>query len=59
VVRLPRTEAALATGKSLDEAARVLASEIHPIDDMRSSADYRRSVSVNLLRRFWSDTTPA
>ena len=59
VVRLPRTEAALAGGASLDEAARVLASEIHPIDDVRSSAGYRRGVSVNLLRRFWSDTTPA
>jgi xanthine dehydrogenase iron-sulfur cluster and FAD-binding subunit A len=30
--------------------------EIAPIDDLRSTADYRRNVAVNLLRRFWTDT---
>ena len=55
VVRLPRTEAALAGG-SLEEAQRVLAEEIHPIDDVRSTAEYRRRVASNLLARFWSDT---
>ena len=59
IVRAPRTEAALASGASLDEAARVLGDEIHPIDDVRSTADYRRTVTLNLLRRFWTDTTPA
>ncbi len=34
-----------------DEAARVLASEIAPIDDVRSTADYRRSVSARVLHR--------
>jgi xanthine dehydrogenase small subunit len=34
-----------------DEAARVLAEEIAPIDDVRSSADYRRSVSGRILHR--------
>lgn len=56
VVRVPRTEAVLASGGSIDDASRVLAEEIVPIDDLRSTADYRRRVSVNLLRRFWTDT---
>jgi CO/xanthine dehydrogenase FAD-binding subunit len=58
VVRLPKTETALASGAGIEDAARVLDAEIHPIDDMRSSAAYRRNVASNLLRRFWSDTTP-
>lgn len=56
VIRVPRTEQALGSGASIDEASRVLADEIVPIDDLRSTADYRRRVSVNLLRRFWADT---
>jgi xanthine dehydrogenase small subunit len=55
-VRLPKTEAALAGGASIDDAVNVLESEITPIDDIRSSADYRRRVASNLLRRFWADT---
>ncbi|MGQ0561011.1 MAG: FAD binding domain-containing protein [Gemmatimonadota bacterium] len=57
VVRLPRTEAALARG-SLAEAQQLLPQEIAPIDDLRSTADYRRRVAANLLARFWHDTTP-
>jgi xanthine dehydrogenase small subunit len=57
IVRVPRTEAALVAG-AIDEAARTLGDEIKPIDDVRSTADYRRTVSVNLLRRFWADTSP-
>jgi CO/xanthine dehydrogenase FAD-binding subunit len=34
-----------------DEAASVLAAEITPIDDVRSTADYRRSVSAHVLHR--------
>ena len=34
-----------------DEAARVLADEISPIDDVRSTSDYRRSVSARVLHR--------
>jgi xanthine dehydrogenase small subunit len=55
-VRLRRTEAALASGAGIDEAANILEAEITPIDDVRSSADYRRQVAANLLRRFWTDT---
>lgn len=57
VVRVRRTEAALAS-EGIDAGARALAQEIHPIDDARSTADYRRTVCANLLRRFWSDTAP-
>jgi CO/xanthine dehydrogenase FAD-binding subunit len=56
VIRLPQTEAALARGASIDEAADVLGGEIHPIDDLRSTQSYRRIVSQNLLKRFWADT---
>lgn len=34
-----------------DEAAASLAREIEPIDDVRSTADYRRSVSARILHR--------
>ena len=57
VIRIPRTEAVLADGGAIDDAARTLSEEIAPIDDLRSSAEYRRRVSVNLLRRFWADTS--
>ncbi len=59
VVRVPKTEAALASGNSIDEAAAVLEAEINPIDDVRSTAVYRKRVAVNLLRWFWKETAPA
>jgi xanthine dehydrogenase small subunit len=55
-VRAPKTEAVLARGGSIDEAAGVFSQEVTPIDDVRSTAEYRRTVAANLLRRFWSDT---
>jgi xanthine dehydrogenase small subunit len=58
VLRLPRTEAALAAGATADQAVAVLDSEIAPIDDLRSTADYRRRVTANLLRQFWKETAP-
>jgi len=56
VVRVPETERALAAEGGIEEASLILAREIAPIDDLRSSAEYRRRVSVNLLRRFWTET---
>ncbi len=56
VVRAFRTEAALAGGASIDEALAVLMTEISPIDDIRSTADYRRRVAGNLLAEFWKRT---
>lgn len=56
VIRLPETEALLAAGGSIADARETLAREIQPIDDLRSTAAYRRRVSGNLLERFWSET---
>jgi len=52
VMRLPKTEAVLAAGGPLPDAQAALLAEITPIDDIRSSAEYRRRVSANLLARF-------
>ena len=58
--RARRTEAALEgrplAAATFEAAARVLAEEFTPIDDMRASAGYRRTVLGNLLRRFWHET---
>jgi CO/xanthine dehydrogenase FAD-binding subunit len=56
VVRATRTEACLRAG-SLDpatvgEALRTLDAELAPIDDVRSTAAYRRRVAANLLVEF-------
>lgn len=56
VVRVPDTERSLAGGGTIDEAAQVLSREIAPIDDLRSTAEYRMRVATNLLRRFWTET---
>jgi len=56
VVRATRTEAALAGGSTIEEAQQILVDEIAPIDDIRSTAEYRRRVAANLLARFWADT---
>ena len=54
VIRLPRTEAVLTSGGALEAAQEVLRAEIAPIDDMRSTAAYRRAVAANLLADFWT-----
>jgi CO/xanthine dehydrogenase FAD-binding subunit len=51
VLRASRTEAALASGASVESAQHTLMDEIAPIDDIRSTADYRRRVAANLLAR--------
>jgi CO/xanthine dehydrogenase FAD-binding subunit len=54
--RLPQTEAALLgqtiTRDTIQSAHRALLAEIKPIDDIRSTAEYRRRVAVNLLDEF-------
>ena len=56
VIRAKRTEAALCnqalTTESIASAETLLASEIAPIDDIRSTARYRTRVACNLLRGF-------
>lgn len=56
VIRVPRTERVLIEGRSIDEARATLLEEVHPIDDLRSTADYRRAVCANLLAQFWRET---
>jgi CO/xanthine dehydrogenase FAD-binding subunit len=53
-LRLSRTEQALGGGASLAEAQEILQREIAPIDDLRSTAEYRRQVAANLLGQFCS-----
>lgn len=52
IIRARQTEQALRGGASVDDAVVMLQREITPIDDLRSSADYRRVVAGNLLRQF-------
>jgi xanthine dehydrogenase small subunit len=56
-VRARQTEAALRgqpwNADTVMAAAAVLRAEFQPISDMRASADYRRAVLGNLLRRLW------
>lgn len=47
-LRAPRAEAALATG-DLVGAVTAIAADIRPIDDVRSTAAYRRGVTQNVL----------
>jgi xanthine dehydrogenase small subunit len=58
-IRAPKTEAvlerALPTRETADRAARVLSDEIAPIDDVRSTADYRRAVAARVLHRLIRD----
>ena len=56
VVRLRGTEEALANGASIEDAQAVLMREVTPIDDIRSTAEYRKRVCANLLARWWTGT---
>jgi CO/xanthine dehydrogenase FAD-binding subunit len=48
-------EGADPTPETADAAAEALASEIHPIDDVRSTAEYRRVVAARALHRIVRD----
>jgi CO/xanthine dehydrogenase FAD-binding subunit len=54
-IRATATEAALTgrppTPETADRAAETLAGELHPIDDVRSTAEYRRLVAARVLHR--------
>jgi CO/xanthine dehydrogenase FAD-binding subunit len=56
VIRLTATERALHSGANIEKAIVALRGEVHPIDDVRSTAEYRLRVTENLVRRFWSET---
>ena len=59
-VRAPVTEAALEgarpTRETADAAAAALVAEVAPIDDVRSTAEYRRTVAGRVLHRLIRDT---
>ena len=58
-IRVATVEAAVRGLRLADaaEAARAaVASAIHPIDDVRSTASYRREVAANLVARFFATT---
>ena len=58
-IRARATEAILdgaaPTPQTADAAAETLAAEIHPIDDVRSTAEYRRAVAARALHRMIRD----
>lgn len=51
IIGKPWTEATMEMGVT------ALGEDFQPISDMRASADYRRVVAGNLLRRFWLETS--
>jgi CO/xanthine dehydrogenase FAD-binding subunit len=58
-IRATQTEAVLEgarpTPETADRAVDTLAAEIQPIDDVRSTADYRRTVAARVLHRLIRD----
>jgi CO/xanthine dehydrogenase FAD-binding subunit len=58
-IRATATEAVLEgappTPEVADRAAEVLAVELRPIDDVRSTAAYRRTVAARILHRLLRD----
>jgi CO/xanthine dehydrogenase FAD-binding subunit len=48
-------ERSLPTAEVADRAVAALADALHPIDDVRSTADYRRAVAGRVLRRLIRD----
>jgi xanthine dehydrogenase small subunit len=48
-------EGAAARQTTADHAATTISGEIHPIDDVRSTADYRRIVTARILHRMLRD----
>jgi xanthine dehydrogenase small subunit len=58
-IRAPRTERVLdgarPTPETADLAAETLAAELQPIDDVRSTAAYRRTVAARILHRLLRD----
>jgi len=56
VVLAKQAAAILQRGGTLADAQAALANEIAPIDDVRSTREYRAQVAANLLAEFWRTT---
>lgn len=56
VVLATNAAAVLSSGGQLAVAQAALLKEITPIDDVRSTAQYRAAVAANLLAQFWDET---
>jgi len=56
VVLAHKAAAVLAGGGTVVAAQAALKDEIAPIDDVRSTGEYRLRVAANLLAQFWKDT---
>jgi CO/xanthine dehydrogenase FAD-binding subunit len=56
VVLAKNAAAVLSNGGDVAAAQAALLKEIAPIDDVRSTAEYRAGVSANLLAQFWAAT---
>lgn len=56
VILAKNAAAVLAAGGSIGAARAELMKEIAPIDDLRSTREYRARVAANLLAQFWEST---
>ena len=56
VVLAPKAAGVLSSGGSIADAQAALRTEIAPIDDVRSTGEYRAKVAANLLAQFWKET---
>jgi xanthine dehydrogenase small subunit len=56
VILAKNAAAALASGGTIGAARAELMKEISPIDDVRSTREYRARVAANLLAEFWDAT---
>jgi len=56
-IRAPKAEAALAR-RDIEGAVAAIAAEVRPIDDVRSTATYRRQVTQNVLRALFAEWFP-
>jgi len=57
VILAKQAAAVLAAGGTIGAARAELMKEISPIDDVRSTREYRARVAANLLGEFWDATT--
>ena len=57
VILARKAAAVLSGGGSVADAQAALLTEIAPIDDVRSTGEYRSNVAANLVAQFWKETS--